>query len=372
MAKQMRFLPPWGPYYEVDTDQEAADKARQAGFIGKPPSQIYKDEGDDTIRGEGPEQTFAPNPAAYNSGPRPTDAPRAPAVNPTFPSDGGGGGQRGPSFTGTFNTGTMKAGGNNMSGIRTQHSNLDPNVWGRGMSATDQGQQATMLNSAGATGAADALMGVNPQVGPMDRTLYDKYQGLLMDPSSIQSSANFGFQLDQAQNAARRQLAAGRGRHSGRALEELAGVTVGNIGSQFRDLAGIYGQGAGEERARWQGQTGAGLDAARIRAGALQGAGGIYSQAGQLASQGGDLALRQAGLDLGRVEKGIASPTEQYQGAINAANSARAWNDSVNASNAMYASRGYGFGGVSSGYMPQASTVAPSSYESWVQSNWGR
>lgn len=367
MAKQMRFLPPWGPYYEVDTDQEAAEKAKQADFIGTPPSQIYKDEGDDTIRGEGPAPSFTPNPAAYSSGPRPTDAPRTPAVNPSFADGGGGGGQRGPSFTGT-----MRTGGNNMAatsnvggGIRTQFASLDPSAWGA--DAGSQGSTQATQYAGQAADYAGALAGVNPQVGQMDRTLYDKYQGLLMDPSSIQSSQNFGFQLDRAQEAARRQLAAGRGRHSGRALEELAGVTVGNIGAQFRDLAGVYGAGAGEERARWQGQTGAGLDASRIRAGALQGAGNLAVGAagvGQnLAATGMNSANERARLDLERVKSGIVSPTEEYR-------ASQAPKQVYTPGGVNYGGGGTSFSGITGGYWSQQQ-APQQTYQGWLQSNWG-
>jgi hypothetical protein len=285
--------------------------------------------------------------------------------------DVGGGGGRGANAQGSTGTaygyggtpvgsGRMNGGGNMAfsqtvgGGIRTQYSSLDPTAWGQDPTATLQ-QSGTAAQ--GAVNAGDALMGVNPSVGAAPRTLYDRYSSLLMDPSSMMNDKNVGFMLDQAQEAARRQLAAGRMRHSGNALTELAQVTSGNLMSQFGNLADIYGGGADREFGRWQGETGAGLDAARIRAGALQGAAGAYTGAGQLSNQAAGTMNQRAALDLQRVQAGIASPQEEYMAARNAATAPVLRND--------YQAMQY-----------QTPLYSPSiqqapTYNTWLSSNWG-
>lgn len=300
--------------------------------------------------------------------PQPPRNVYAPTYPGAVPAGGGGGAPAGGGNAGGGATGTMGGGGrmattqNVGGGIRTQFASLDPSAWGQDPTSLIQ---QSGVSAGNASNVAGQLAGVNPQVGQMDRTLYDKYQSLLMDPSSIQNDQNFGFQLDRAQEAARRQLAAGRGRHSGRALEELAGVTIGNIGSQFGNLASIYGQGAGAEQSRWSAQTGAGLQAADINARALQGAGNLYLGAGDLSRQSAGTVNQRAALDLQRVQAGIASPQEEYQQtqANVAANNARgaAWRP-----DAPWLTMG---GAQTNPFQQQ---VAPSTYASWVQSNWGQ
>lgn len=195
--------------------------------------------------------------------------------------------------------------------FNSDRTGLDRGVWQRGVRDAGGAQAGAQAYGGQASGYAAQLAGVDPQTGAAPRTLYDRYQSLLMDPSSMMQDKNVGFMLDQAQQAAKRQLAAGRMRNSGNALTELAQVTGGNLMSQFGNLANIYGQGAQNEFGRWQGETGAGLDAARIRAGALQGAGNLALGSGQLSVQGGNIAQQQARLELDRVKDAILSPEQQ-------------------------------------------------------------
>lgn len=248
-------------------------------------------------------------------------------------------------------------------GIRTQYSSLDPNAWGQDPTSTLQ-QVGTAAQ--GAVNAGDSLMGVNPTVGSADRTLYDRYQSLLLNPSSMMNDQNVGFMLDQSQEAARRQLAAGRMRHSGNALTELAQVTSGNLMGQFRNLADVYRGGADTEFGRWQGQTGAGLDAARIRAGALQGAAQAYTGAGQLGNQSAQAMNERAKLDLDRVYKGIASPQEEYRASL----APKSVYVPVSGYNS-YEAAGLGLTGPYSASSWAQTAGSNQPYRSWLQTNWG-
>lgn len=417
MAKRMVFIPPNGPYIEVEDTPPTGSAAPNQ--IGSPPQLDFLSDEDaqDYARGVGVDKewerertaagampdfsnvqaghsTTAPDFSNVQSGfsstapnfsnvqaghswyQAPSYAPSASAgggfqnsyglqtqpytSRPGNTSDpwagwasggGGGGGQQavGKGSTGTIaptgqqqqQQGTM-GGGGGMAQVQ-QFANLDPTKWG---------QDATGTGIAGAQSAAAGLMGINPQVGAAPRTLYDKYQGLLMDPSSMMQDQNFGFMLDRAQEAARRQLAAGGMRHSGRALEELAGVTQGTMMQQFGNLANIYGQGAGAELGRYGTEQGLGLQAAGIRADAL-------GRAGQLSLGGGELGRGMSALDLQRVQSGIRSPTEDYRLAQAAA--ANPFQPYTTAS--ISGQPGYGYGG--------AAPRDLGSYGSWVTTNWG-
>lgn len=370
------------------TDEEmnaAAGPSAAPNEISTPPmflddnENIYKDQ-DGVIRNmkqaAGP--TGSPSRPQYAYAPA---APRSPQSQEAWAGGGyGGGGRYGGGSTGTVRVsqpqrqGTMEEGGGNMAfsqsvggGIRTQYSSLDPNAWGQDPTSTLQ-QVGTAAQ--GAVNAGDSLMGVNPTVGSADRMLYDRYQSLLLNPSSMMNDQNVGFMLDQSQEAARRQLAAGRMRHSGNALTELAQVTSGNLMGQFRNLADVYRGGADTEFGRWQGQTGAGLDAARIRAGALQGAAQAYTGAGQLGNQSAQAMNERAKLDLDRVFKGIASPQEEYRASQQAYQRALGWNEQVYAGQRGPSPFGVG---VSNLYTQgQIDALRPAStYQNWVNSNWG-
>lgn len=378
MAKVMRFIPPWGPYIEVD--ETDTNEFKNANHIGAPPT-IFKEEGDDTIRGFGgggqdpwagafaaPQQPAAPRP------------PSRPAPNPSFSGDGGGGGGGGwHSSVGTIQRplgGTIGSGGNGMAtatggGIRQQFASLDPNVWGKydpsGQAVNAYGQALGSAQAAGANAgaAAGSLMGHAPNVGGPDRTLYDRYSALLQNPSSMMNDQNVQFMLNQAQTAAQRQLAAGRMRHSGNALIELALVTQGNLMSQFGNLANIYGQGAQAELGRWDTQAGRQLEASGQRAAALGKAGDLYLGAGDLGVGAGMLGIEASKLGLGmselelkRVQSGIQSPMEQYRAAQTAA--ANPYQPYTTASLTNQPGLGYG------GAIPYNL-----SYDSWLTSNWG-
>jgi hypothetical protein len=118
------------------------------------------------------------------------------------------------------------------------------------------------------------------------------------------------FALSRAQQANQRQLNAGRMRNSGRALEEMAGVTTGNLMQQFGNLANIYSQGAGMEGQRYATDAGFQMDAQKLKLAGLQGAGDLAVRSGQLYTGADDAALRARALDLERSKANILTPNQ--------------------------------------------------------------
>lgn len=106
-----------------------------------------------------------------------------------------------------------------------------------------------LINEVGGTQA--------PAPGPMPRTLYDKYAGLLMDPSQIAKDPAYQLMLKEALTASTRSLAAGRMRNSGNAAIEAAKIAAGTPEKYLQSLSSIYGQGAGVEAGRYATETGA-------------------------------------------------------------------------------------------------------------------
>jgi hypothetical protein len=189
--------------------------------------------------------------------------------------------------------------------IRTQYSQLDPNIWNTPV------QYGSATGAAGTAGGyAAGLADLQPGAAPQERTLYDRYSQLLQDPSSIMGNQGVQFALQEAQRANQRQLAAGRMRQSGNALRSMSDVTTGTLMQQFGNLANIYGGGAGAELARNQLGAQTALEQSRQRGGFLQGAGNLALGAGQLYGQTATQGLEERKLDLARVGAGIQSASE--------------------------------------------------------------
>ena len=200
-------------------------------------------------------------------------------------------------------------------------SRLDPSLWNTPVTGGSTQQSAGQ-----AGGYANALANINPQVGAPDRTLYDRYSAHLQGGmAGMADDPGVQFALSRAQQANQRQLNAGRMRNSGRALEEMAATTTGNLMQQFGNLANIYGQGAGMEGQRWGQEQGLNLDAQKLKLAGLQGAGDLAVRSGQLYSSTDDAALRARALDLERSKANILTPNQQqaqtvYGQAVNQAN----------------------------------------------------
>jgi hypothetical protein len=186
-------------------------------------------------------------------------------------------------------------------------SRLDPAIWNTPITGGGSTQSAGQ-----AGGYASALANLNPSVGAPDRTLYDKYSQFLQGGSGgMMNDPGAQFQLQQAQQANQRQLNAGRNRNSGRALEEMARTTTGNIQQQFGNMANIYGQVAGMEGQRWGQEQGLNLDAQKLKLAGLQGAGDLAVRSGQLYNQNDSTGIQARQLDLQRSQANILTPNQQ-------------------------------------------------------------
>lgn len=185
-------------------------------------------------------------------------------------------------------------------------SKLDPGVWN---TPIDYGSTSGAAGQAG--GYAAQLGSMDPNVAGAPRTLYDRYQQHLMDPSSIMGDQGFQFALAEAQKATQRQLNAGRMRNSGNALRAMSDTTTGTILNQFRNLADVYGAGAGMEGQRYAAEQGLGLDAQKLKMAALQGAGDLAVRSGQLYGQSATQGLAERELDLKRSQANILTPNQQ-------------------------------------------------------------
>lgn len=200
-------------------------------------------------------------------------------------------------------------------------SALDPSIWNTPITGGSVNQAAGQ-----AGGYAAGLANLNPTVGAPDRTLYDRYSQFLQGGAAgMANDPSVEFALKRAQEAAGRTLGAGRMRNSGRALEEMSAVTTGNLMQQFGNLANIYGQGAGMEGQRWQGEQSLNLDAQKLKLAGLQGAGDLAVRSGQLYGQQDATGIAARELDLKRSQANILTPNQQqastlYSQAVNQAN----------------------------------------------------
>ena len=356
MAKKMVFIPPWGPYMEVeDTGSEAS---APAGFIGAPPQ----------LQDEEPERQFswveghgtgaAPNPAAYAPAPRRQTGYTSDSEEIAAMGGGGGGGtgMQGSSYSaggglpvggGGARGGGAPRGGGGMA-MFTQYSHLDPTVWGKQVDA------GSFQGAAGSAGQfATQLGGISPQVSAMPRTLYDQYSTMLTDPNAFLNNPIVKAALERAQQATGRQLAAQRISKSGGAAAAIAEQTAQTLMGQYGQMAGVLGQGAALEGSRWGAEQGMNLDATKARIAALQAGGNLALGAGELMGKGAGLGLEEKKLELARVTSGIQSPMEEYKAA--AARAANPWQPYSTA-------QGVGYGGAAPSYLSQ---------QSWLSSNWG-
>lgn len=320
------------------TDEEmtaAAGPSAAPDEINAPPTflddneNIYKDE-NGVIRNRkqgapSPYQMSGGKPSAYSP-----SAPRAPAGG--YGGDGGrsqysgmGGGGGAPGAQGSTGTvgnpwslptfqpggGAPGGGGGGGGGMAVMQdtrisSKLDPGVWN---TPIDYGSTSGAAGQAG--GYAAQLGSMDPNVAGAPRTLYDRYRQHLMDPSSIMGDQGFQFALAEAQKATQRQLNAGRMRNSGNALRAMSDTTTGTILNQFRNLADVYGAGAGMEGQRYAAEQGLGLDAQKLKMAALQGAGDLAVRSGQLYGQSATQGLAERELDLKRSQANILTPNQQ-------------------------------------------------------------
>ena len=102
--------------------------------------------------------------------------------------------------------------------------------------------------------------GSNPtqfiSLGQPERTLYDRYKGLLMDPSSMASDPAYKFMYNQGLQALNRSLAAKRQTLSGKAINDSLDYGAGMTAKYMQDLLPQYRGGAQEELARFMGPAG--------------------------------------------------------------------------------------------------------------------
>lgn len=198
-----------------------------------------------------PPTTISPSPRVRD----PNDGTIQPGQPPTAPRYSYGDDN---SITATYGEDYGNTGYGYGSAVRTSGGNS-----GVGSGASSGGyMDQNLLNAA--TGNAGQLTnlaaGVSnltpPNNGPMPRMLWDKYQGILQDPSQIANDPAYQFLLQQAQQASGRSLAAGRMSKSGNAAIQAAKVATGTAGNYLKDLSSLYNTGAGMEAQRWESEAG--------------------------------------------------------------------------------------------------------------------
>lgn len=194
-----------------------------------------------------PPRTSAPSPTTISPSPvqlgQPPTAPRYSygddnSITATYGEDYGNTG---------YGSAVRTSGGN--SGVGSGASSggyMDQNLLN---AATGNAGQLTNL-------AAGVSNLTPPNNGPMPRMLWDKYQGILQDPSQIANDPAYQFLLQQAQQASGRSLAAGRMSKSGNAAIQAAKVATGTAGNYLKDLSSLYNTGAGMEAQRWESEAG--------------------------------------------------------------------------------------------------------------------
>jgi hypothetical protein len=94
------------------------------------------------------------------------------------------------------------------------------------------------------------------KMGSPERTLYDRYSGLLQNPQGFASDPAYQFLFNQGEQALKRSLAAKRLTYSGKSLNDTMAYGQGMAHDYMNQLLPQYRAGAQEELARFLGPAG--------------------------------------------------------------------------------------------------------------------
>lgn len=93
-------------------------------------------------------------------------------------------------------------------------------------------------------------------LGNPERTLYDRYSSMLLNPDQLAQDPAYKFLFNQGEQALNRSLAARRMTHSGRALNDTFAYGAGQAATGFKSLMPEYRAGAETELRRFMGPAG--------------------------------------------------------------------------------------------------------------------
>lgn len=94
-----------------------------------------------------------------------------------------------------------------------------------------------------------------PNLGSPERTLYDRYSGLLRDPSSMGQDPAYAFLFNQGMQALNRTAAANRMRFAGKTMNDATKFGQGLAYDYMNKMLPQYKAGADEELSRWMGPS---------------------------------------------------------------------------------------------------------------------
>lgn len=109
-----------------------------------------------------------------------------------------------------------------------------------------------------------------PNLGSPERTLYNRYSGLLQDPSSMGNDPAYKFLFNQGMQALNRTAAANRMRFAGKTMNDATQFGQGLAYDYMNKMLPQYRAGSEEELSRWMGPSqlynqNYGLDQANVR-----------------------------------------------------------------------------------------------------------
>ncbi|HEY6022455.1 MAG TPA: hypothetical protein VIY48_22115 [Candidatus Paceibacterota bacterium] len=230
---------------------------------------------------------------------------------------GGGAGQLNPSMLQQYQ-GMMQ---NPLGGLQTAQNSSNPYQGGPQNYLTMSGfnpQQAGLNPSMGAAGFKQGGIG-----GP-DQTAYNRYQGMLSDPTSMSANPAYKAIMDASLQATQRAGLAQGGNGGGTLAAELAKTGASVAGQYLPQMANMYQQGAQQEIGNWGAQNQANLQAGGLGAslygqqnqanlGYGQLGGNLYGMAGNQALGFGSQALQGYGMGVNDLGQGAAQQTQNYQ-----------------------------------------------------------
>lgn len=135
-------------------------------------------------------------------------------------------------------------------------------AWANGPSIAPQNNMAPRAGGGGSGGGNPGARNVaqqSPQLismGTPERTLYDRYKSMLMQPDQLQQDPAYQFMYNQGLQALNRSLAAKRMQFSGKAMNDTMAYGAGQAATGMKSIMPLYQAGAGEELNRFLGPAG--------------------------------------------------------------------------------------------------------------------
>ena len=200
--------------------------------------------------------------------------------------------------------------------------------WASGPSIAPQNYAAPRGGSGGGgSPGARSVSQQSPQLismGTPERTLYDRYKSMLMQPDQLQQDPAYQFMYNQGLQALNRSLAAKRMQFSGKAMNDTMAYGAGQAATGMKSIMPLYQAGAGEELNRFLGPSGLLPRYAASNNAAIGGADRMVSNADDRAMYAGMLSQPSygggggmdvgAGIGYGGRSSGY-TPTPQYAAA---------------------------------------------------------